>query len=66
MIPAPNVVFAALDDVDVVDDAVGIYMELTDGSIVAALVPLTELIERAHCVIEAADAAAYSEAPVLQ
>jgi hypothetical protein len=66
VIPRIGVVFSEIDDVDVVDDALAVYLELTDGTIVAALLPIDEVIERAHEVITASDAPAMREAPLLQ
>lgn len=57
MIPAAGV--TALDDVDVVDDSLSIFMAMSDGSIVAVCLPIAELIRRGHTVVDAAAAPAF-------
>jgi hypothetical protein len=66
MIRPPGVHVVEVDDVDLVDGDLAVYMLLSDGSTVGALLPLDELVGRAHTVIEGADAPAMREAPVLQ
>ena len=66
MIPAPNVAFSALDDADIVDDVLSVFMVLSDGSTIAAIIPIDELIARGHTVIEAEDAPAFHSLLVLQ
>ena len=64
MIPPPDVTFCALDDVDVVDDSLSIFMTLSDGSTVAVCLSIDELIGRGHTIIEASDGPAF-RVPIL-
>lgn len=66
MIPAPGVTFHELDSADVVDDALSVFMLLSDGSLVAVCVPIAELIRRGHTIVEAVDAPAFCVAPLVQ
>jgi hypothetical protein len=43
-----------------------VFLLLSDGSLVGVCVPIDELISRGHTIIEAADAPAMREAPLLQ
>ena len=52
MTPAAGVSFRELDSTDVVDDTLEVFIFLSDGSLVGAWVPLAELIERGHTVVE--------------
>jgi hypothetical protein len=66
MIPAPGVQVVEVDDVEVVDGSLSVFLLLSDGSLVGVCVPIDELISRGHTIIEAADAPAMREAPLLQ
>lgn len=66
MIPAPGVTFCELDSADVVDDALSVFMLLSDGSLVGVCLPLAELIRRGRVLVEATPAPALRVVPVLQ
>jgi len=66
MIPRSGVKVSRLDDAEIIGDDLSLFLELTDGSVIALCLPIAELIRRGHTIIEAVDAPAFCVGPVLQ
>jgi len=58
MIPAAHATVIEVDSCGVDGDSVIIFLTLATGATHAIALPLAELLERGHTVVEAADAAA--------
>jgi hypothetical protein len=68
MIPACGVTFRELDHADIVEsgDELMVFLTMSDGSTVATLLPVVELIRRGRVIVGAADAPALYVVPALQ
>ncbi len=59
MIPPIGVTCLQLDEAEIVDDVLSVFLLLSDGSLVGACLPIADLIRQGHTVVEAVDAPAF-------